>query len=276
MTDASQSTPTSKKRKAVEPDCDKYGVPLPVDWENYDFGDDEWYCGEEHASVSTTDVPSTTTTTTALSTEAVTTMATKPTTSEPRKNDCKKHPDCTWQSHGKCGYCFYVTQTIHNTRNQDKTRGRQTYHLDISICEADKEKVMAFWTSTMDAAYIESNIGANCYNCGYGPLTPQQQPRHPHQLSMNRLDNNKPHDCDPEQTVPTCWQCNKYQHNMSMAKFHKAQVSWTAVEDAMKEVAAAEGFVFRDRLSHQRQKTQWEIARRHIAYWENRDALWKS
>lgn len=126
--------------------------------------------------------------------------------------DCELHPQCGYwcPSGSNCGYCDAVSAAVSNAKARDNAKGM---------------------VSIMVHSYVNSNIGKSCYNCGYGPLTPQRQYRHSRQLSMNRLDNSKPHDNDPAQTVPTCLQCNMGQNDSTMAEFHERQVAMATYAD---------------------------------------------
>lgn len=125
---------------------------------------------------------------------------------------CTRHPQCVWwstrASKCSCGFCIAVQNAVSRAIAEDW----------------EKRGVL----STMDHDHVEACIGSYCYNCGYGPLMPQQENEHPRQLSMNRLDNTRPHDNDPAQTVPTCYQCNNGQNDSSMEEFHEMQVAAAA------------------------------------------------
>lgn len=122
--------------------------------------------------------------------------------------NCKSHPQCVWwSSNASCGWCRAVQGIVSHAVSHDKKRGM---------------------TSTMQHDHVNNSIGKSCYNCGYGPLTPMRENCHPRQLSMNRLHNAKPHDNDPEQTVPSCWQCNFGQSDASMDEFREMQVEMVA------------------------------------------------
>lgn len=102
---------------------------------------------------------------------------------------CDRHPGCTWWDTAgqRCGYCRAEFSCIDHATDKDSRKGLKC---------------------TMTHDYFCQNIGANCAICGYGPLTPQQEANHPRQLSLDRIDNSKPHDCDPMQTQAVCNQCN--------------------------------------------------------------------
>jgi hypothetical protein len=107
----------------------------------------------------------------------------------PKETVCEKHPTCSWWNNAgdNCGWCDSESNIISNATKRDKKRGL---------------------ACTMTRDYIDEYIGSNCTLCNFGPLVPQKAAWHPRQLSMNRVDNSKPHDCDPAQTQPTCLQCN--------------------------------------------------------------------
>lgn len=120
---------------------------------------------------------------------------------------CDRHPLCNfWDGVGEgCGWCEIERSVVTSARQTDSLRRRSE--------------------STLTKEYYRSNIGSFCYNCGYGPLTPMREVRHPRQLSMNRIDNNKPHSSDPAQTVPSCYQCNVGQSTLTLEEFHNLQIS---------------------------------------------------
>jgi hypothetical protein len=120
--------------------------------------------------------------------------------SQPKTTVCDRHPTCTWwDTAGQtCGYCKVEYDCVKDLRKLDIKKG-----LD----------------STMTCDYYCDNIGGTCYICGYWPLIPQQTVRHPRQLSFDRVDNSKPHDCDPLQTRPACWQCNTGKSTLTYDEF---------------------------------------------------------
>jgi len=72
--------------------------------------------------------------------------------------------------------------------------------------------------STMTFDYVNSYDGCLCPTCGI-KIHVTEDPFNPACLSMNRLDNSKPHDNDPLQTVGTCLQCNLWQCDLSLVDF---------------------------------------------------------
>jgi hypothetical protein len=107
----------------------------------------------------------------------------------PKTTMCAKHPNCTtWDKAGRaCGDCTATRVLVGSAVDSDWKKGL--------VC-------------TMTREYVSEQIGKSCTFCGYGPLLPINETNHPRKLSMNRIDNSKPHDDDPSQTVPTCLQCN--------------------------------------------------------------------
>jgi hypothetical protein len=107
----------------------------------------------------------------------------------PKTSVCQKHPGCDWwnAAGNGCGYCSAESHFVSHAKDRDAKKGLEC-------------------TMTLD--YVRQYIGSNCAICGYGPLQPYKEANHPRQLSMDRIDNSKPHDCDPFQTQAVCYQCN--------------------------------------------------------------------
>jgi hypothetical protein len=86
-------------------------------------------------------------------------------------------------------------------------------------CELDADKVRRSqfrdnkkgMTSTMTLDYVLACEGKPCVTCGYEVYVSTEGTRAPRQKTMGRIDSTKPHDNDPAQTMPQCWQCNMHQ-----------------------------------------------------------------
>lgn len=109
--------------------------------------------------------------------------------SSPMESSCEWHPDCDWwnTAGNTCGFCHAEFNLVGHAMEKDSAKGLEC---------------------TMTRQHVRLCIGVACAICGYGPLLPQPDARNPRQLSMDRIDNSKPHDCDPSQTRAVCLQCN--------------------------------------------------------------------
>jgi len=72
--------------------------------------------------------------------------------------------------------------------------------------------------STMTVAYIRTFSNSRCPTCGLCLVT-LADAWNPSSLSMDRIDNSKHHDCDPDQTVASCLQCNLWKNTWSRDEF---------------------------------------------------------
>lgn len=129
---------------------------------------------------------------------------------KPRQTRCLMHPDChIWDATGRmCAWCIDESKIVAAAKGHDRKRGL---------------------VSTMTREFVRRHLGTICNNCGAGPLVfHPDEFHHPRQLSMNRVNNNKSHDCDSAQTQPVCYQCNKFQNTLSAADFHVLQMEIAA------------------------------------------------
>jgi hypothetical protein len=120
----------------------------------------------------------------------------------PKTTPCAKHPWCNWWDTAgqKCGGC------------------RAEFHLVDHATMRDTKKGLV---CTMTRDFVGSCMGKNCALCDFGPLYPIQEPNHPRQLSLDRLDNSKPHTCDFTQMQVVCWQCNTFKWIYSIERVYE-------------------------------------------------------
>lgn len=96
-----------------------------------------------------------------------------------------------------CRACFKVAKQVASARRDDLNRGRGE--------------------STMTIDYVNGMQGKACMYCQI-PVWTRAKPRQHDQLSPNRVDSTKAHDCDPMQTRPCCWPCNWFQGNRTVSE----------------------------------------------------------
>lgn len=123
-----------------------------------------------------------------------------------KKTICEHHPTCnTWNSQGTaCAMCSAESDLVRAAKSSDKRK-----------C----------LVSSLTIEYVRSVNGSSyCYNCGNGPLCCIPEiPWDHRQLSLDRIDNSRPHDSDPQQTVASCLQCNLWRNNWTLEKFAEVQ-----------------------------------------------------
>ena len=105
---------------------------------------------------------------------------------------CSIHPWCDRNNGQECVACGKVKNQVKKARHRDAKRGM--------VC-------------TMTFNYINSMQNTPCMYCGTVVRTLVDLNHHPDGLSPNRVNNSKPHDCDPAQTRVCCHQCNLFQHS---------------------------------------------------------------
>jgi hypothetical protein len=120
----------------------------------------------------------------------------------PKETTCEKHPWCNWWdvSGRECGGCKGERKLVSGAIKKDAKKGL--------VC-------------TMTCDFVGSCMGKNCALCDFGPLYPMQEPNHPRQLSLDRIDNSRPHTCDLEQMQAVCWQCNTFKWIYSVERVYE-------------------------------------------------------
>lgn len=106
---------------------------------------------------------------------------------------CDKHPWIKATSSTQCIACAKVGYMVYSAGVADQLRGRGT--------------------STMTTAYVNALQNTPCMYCGETVRT--DAVNNSNQLSANRVDPTKPHDCDPSQTRACCWPCNWVQCSLT-------------------------------------------------------------
>jgi hypothetical protein len=161
----------------------------------------------------------------------------------PKQTTCEKHPWCNWWDTAgrRCGGCTAAQSIVGSATMKDAKKSL--------VC-------------TMTRDFVGSCMGKNCALCDYGPLYPMQEPNHPRQLSLDRLDNSRPHTSDFSQMQAVCNQCNAFKWIYSIERVLEISRGVVAVADANNVAVHSDVIASLEDMSRMKEKLRHKEDRR--------------